>query len=259
MRNRVASSKNRRNVLIVLFVILFDLLILLGDVFMFYNKSLSSHKGTYTCEELFSVNSSENVYDVYDFLKCYKRKPNNETSEEPLVSDLFKDVSFSVVPHPSAELILLSYKGDQNLAKLSLSYQLNYDENYDYDSNQVSYLVDMTGYCVYGTFFLYKDNLYFYGVFNDETFDTSDESPIDVLKHSVASGKTKKCLFKAEGINNDFINENFNVEARGIELRIYPSWYYSLLPITKFLLFLLFVIQFPIAIKIFNRKKNKTT
>mgnify|MGYP004732701337 FL=1 len=47
MRNRMAFSKSSKNVLIALIVILVDALIIIGNLFISYNKSLSTHKGKY--------------------------------------------------------------------------------------------------------------------------------------------------------------------------------------------------------------------
>lgn len=247
MRNRMAFEKYSKNVLIVFFVLLIDVLILFSYLFASYNKSLSNHKGDYNCEELFSVGNSE--YELYDIYKAYKSIKYGTTDEEVPVLKLFEKASFSVVSQPMAEAVLINYKGDHNLALFDLGYYFNFDK-ITYNEEQLSVLLNNTGFLISGTLFLYRDNLYLYGAFNDEPIEPSEKSAIKNLKESLAFCKTSKCLFKVEGIDSNYILENFYTEKWG-NRRLFPSWYNDIeaYPIIKVLLIILFVVQFPIAIK----------
>lgn len=246
MRNRLAFKENCKNVLIVIIVILVDFLFVFSSSFISYSKSFSRHAGEYSFDELFCIQN--NLCDMSKMYKIYKFVSYND-EDEMSAYNFFKNASFSVVSQPRAEMILLKYNGDRTLADLDLSYYFNFDD-VAYNNSQLASLLDTTGYLVYGSLFIYKDGLYLYARFIDEPIVKSSElSTIDNLKSSLAFCKTKKCLFKVEGLDGDLLSKNFYTE-KSSNVRLFPSWYNDLeaYPIIRLLLIVLFFAQFPIAI-----------
>lgn len=247
MRNRVAFTRYGKNVLIILIIFLIDIILVFSSLFISYNRSLSGHKGSYGYDELFRINND--TYNLSRIYKVYKYfSVNNE--DELSAYKLFEHASFNVVAQPDAEMVLLKYNGDHDLADLDLAYYFNFDCN-ENDDSRFSALLNTTGYLVYGSLFLYNDNLYLYADFIAEPIiNDSEMSIIERLKTALAFCKTKKCLFKVDGLDSDFISENFYTEKRG-DHRIFPSWYNEIkgYPAIEILLILLFFAQFPMAIK----------
>lgn len=251
MRNRMAFSKSSKNVLIALIVILVDALIIIGNLFISYNKSLSTHKGKYDYRQLLYIADAN--HDISDIYKVYKYRSENNEDEIP-ASVLFENSTFCVVSQPAAEWVLLGYSGNYNLAFIDLQFYFNF-ESVAYGEDCFQDLFDKTGYFIRGELFMYKGDLYLYAYFTDEPLAKDPQkSLVDNLKTSLLQCKTKQCLFKVNGLSTEYVFNNFYTEKTS-GCRLYPSWYSDLkaYPEIELLLLILFIAQFPIAIKIFKK------
>lgn len=175
----MAFKENRKNVLIIILVTIIDILILFADLFIFYNKSLSDHEGSYTYKELFGVENGE--YELYDMYKAYQFDPIDDEKYKIPISELFENVSINVVPQPVAEIVLLGYKGDRNLACFDLGYYFNFD-NVVYGEEELSVLLDRADYLTSGILFLYNDDIYLYADFIAEPLEHSEKTVLKTLQ-----------------------------------------------------------------------------
>ena len=239
--------------LLIPIIVIIDIIMLIVITPLTDGKTYSDHKGVYTYDELFS--SKTEGADMKDMISFSLFSGN---ILHPVNANTILDgVEFVTVSHLITPAIMVLYNPNNEIFALSTRSSGPVLDVNEVSDEIVFEISKATGYVVYGTLFTFCGDIYMFANIKDDTYVYDENStPRENAVRSTYSSHSKTiALFKLCNVDESFIEENFSVYNAGSYIKYYPEWYEGLQYFWEYRVIaaILFIIQFPIAFKIYSK------
>lgn len=240
--------------LLIPIIVIIDIIMLIVITPLTDGKTYSDHKGVYTYDELFSSKTEgADMKDMISFSLFTGYGLLNPIN----VNEFLVDVEFEAVNRLITFPIMVLYRPHNEICSLGTRNRgsvLDVNEVIDEIVFEIS---NATDYVVGGTLFTFCDDIYMFANIKDDTYVYDENlTPRENAVRSTYSSHSKTiALFKLINVDESFVEENFSGYHAGSYIKHYPEWYEGLQYFWEYrvLAAILFIIQFPIAFKIYDK------
>lgn len=238
--------------LLIPIIVIIDIIMLIVITPLTDGKTYSDHKGVYTYDELFSSKTSVDMKDIISVSSL-----SDTGITEIRAKEFLSDVSFETVEQMKAIAIMILYNPQNEICSLNtLSMVGSLLDKLTISDEDVYKISNARDYVVQGTIFTFNNEIYMFANLKDDSYIFDEESSArdNAIRSTIYLCNKKIGLFKLHNIDEIFIENNF-VEHGQSYTKKYPNWYGRIQDMTKYKIIaaILFIIQFPIAFKIYDK------
>lgn len=238
--------------LLIPIIVIIDLIMLIVITPLTDGKTYSNHKGVYTYDELFSSKTEVDMKDIISVLSL-----SDTGITEIRAKEFLSDVSFETVERMKAIAIMILYNPKNEICSLNtLSMVGSLLDKLMISDEDVYKISNAKDYVVRGTIFTFNNEIYMFANLKDDSYIFDEESSArdNAIRSTIYLCNKKIGLFKLHNIDEIFIENNF-VEHGQSYTKTYPNWYGKIQDMTKYKIIacVLFLLQFPIAFKIYSK------
>lgn len=248
MGKRLVCYRFIKSVLIIVLLLTIDFTIVVtltitGDKYEFIN-----HEKAYTYNELFNFDESKT--DILNNLLIY-----TDLNDLGIVTlkgkDIFEKVKFVPLNPFLSESVLILYNRSNDIGTFHIDIYI--DDNGGSNDERMYLLKE--GCMVYGELFIFNNSVYLYSEYQTDKFrGTADFVQEFGYYNYLPNGYEKVGVYKLEGIDVKFFNDNFESKAPNA-FKLNPWWWTEVTTsvIVKMLIFFLFVLQFAFMYKLCDK------